>query len=121
MSALQTIHGRLSLAVVNGASVVQIKSDKPAFLRLSRRVGPVELDPITPDAVRGFIEQSVPAGFHDIWVKNRQVDYSYNAPDISHFSVNGFFQPGSASMVMRHMSDHPATFSDMNIDRGTLH
>jgi twitching motility protein PilT len=108
MSALQTIHGRLSHAVVNGASVVQIKSDKPAFLRLSRRVGPVELVPITPDAVRGFIEQSVPAG-------------SYNAPDISHFSVNGFFQPGSPSMVMRHMSDHPATFSDMNIDRGTLH
>ena len=120
MSALQTIHGRLSHAVGNGASVVQIESDKPAFLRLSRRLGPVDLEPITPDAVRGFIEQSVPAGFHGIWVKNRQVDYSYNADDISRFSVNGFFQRGSSSMVMRHMSDHTATLSNLNIDSGTL-
>jgi twitching motility protein PilT len=107
MSVLETIHGLLTLAVENGASDVHIKSNKPAFLRLSGRLEPVEMDPITSDEVGEFIEQSVPAEFHDIWVKNRQVDYS-------------FFQRGSPSIVLRHVSDAPPTFSDLNIDGETL-
>tara|TARA_B110000285_G_scaffold199202_1_gene232201 strand:+ start:1068 stop:2042 length:975 start_codon:yes stop_codon:yes gene_type:complete len=78
------------------------------------------MDPITPAEVREFIEQSVPAEFHDIWVKNRQVDYSYNAPGVGRFRVNGFLQRGLPSIVMRHVSDHPPTFSDLNIDGETL-
>ena len=120
MSVLETIHGLLSLAVENGASDVHIKSNKPAFLRLSGRLESVEMDPITPAEVREFIEQSVPAEFHDIWVKNRQVDYSYNAPGVGRFRVNGFLQRGLPSIVMRHVSDHPPTFSDLNIDGETL-
>ena len=120
MSVLETIHGLLSLAVENGASDVHIKSNKPAFLRLSGRLESVEMDPITPDEVREFIEQSVPVEFYDIWVKNRQVDYSYNAPGVGRFRVNGFLQRGLPSIVMRHVSDHPPTFSDLNIDGGTL-
>ncbi|HAQ57923.1 MAG TPA: twitching motility protein, partial [Opitutae bacterium] len=111
MSVLETIHGLLSLAVENGASDVHIKSNKPAFLRLSGRLESVEMDPIAPDEVREFIDQSVPAEFHDIWVKNRQVDYSYNAPGVGRFRVNGFLQRGLPSIVMRHVSDHPPTFS----------
>jgi twitching motility protein PilT len=120
MSVLETIHGLLSLAVENGASDVHIKSNKPAFLRLSGRLESVEMDPIAPAEVREFIEQSVPAEFHDIWVKNRQVDYSYNAPGVGRFRVNGFLQRGLPSIVMRHVSDHPPTFSDLNIDGETL-
>ena len=120
MSVLETIHGLLSLAVENGASDVHIKSNKPAFLRLSGRLESVEMDPIAPAEVREFIEQSVPAEFHDIWVKNRQVDYSYNAPGVGRFRVNGFLQRGLPSIVMRHVSDHPPTFSELNIDGETL-
>lgn len=120
MSVLETIHGLLSLAVENGASDVHIKSNKPAFLRLSGRLESVEMDPITPDEVREFIEQSVPAEFYDIWVKNRQVDYSYSTPNIGRFRVNGFLQRGLPGVVMRHVSDHPPTFSELNIDGATL-
>lgn len=120
MSVLETIHGLLSLAVENGASDVHIKSNKPAFLRLSGRLELVEMDPIAPDEVREFIEQTVPAEFYDLWVKNRQVDYSYNAPGVGRFRVNGFLQRGLPSIVMRHVSDHPPTFGDLNIDGATL-
>ncbi|MFT5826001.1 MAG: twitching motility protein PilT [Yoonia sp.] len=120
MSVLETIHGLLSLAVENRASDVHIKSNKPAFLRLSGRLELVEMDPITPDEVREFIEQTVPAEFYDAWLKNRQVDYSYSAPNVGRFRVNGFLQRGLPSIVMRHVSDHPPTFADLNIDGGTL-
>jgi twitching motility protein PilT len=103
MSVLETIHGLLTLAVQNGASDVHIKSNKPAFLRLSGRLESVEMDPITPEEVREFIEQSVPAEFYDMWIKNRQVDYSYSAPGVGRFRVNGFLQRGFPSVVMRHV------------------
>ena len=110
MSVLETIHGLLSLAVENGASDVHIKSNKPAFLRLSGGLESVEMDPIAPDEVREFIEQSVPAEFYDIWVKNRQVDYSYSAPGCRAFPCERIFAAGLPSIVMRHVSDQPPTF-----------
>ncbi|MEO0509338.1 MAG: PilT/PilU family type 4a pilus ATPase [Verrucomicrobiota bacterium] len=120
MAVLETIHGLLTLAVENGASDIHIKSNKPAFLRLSGRLEPVEMEPISPEDVQEFIEQSVPEQFFEEWQNNRQVDYSYRVENIGRFRVNGFLQRGIPSVVMRHVNDHPPTFEDLNIDGGTL-
>ncbi len=120
MSILETIHGLLSLAVENMASDVHIKSNKPAFLRLSGGLESVEMDPITPEQVREFIQHSVPKEFYETWLNKRQVDYSYSAPGIGRFRVNGFLQRGLPSVVMRYVSDHPPTFEDLNIDGDVL-
>ena len=90
MAVLETIHSLLNLAVENGASDVHIKSNKPAFLRLSGRLESVEMDPIPPEDVREFIEQSVPEQFFGDWSNNRQVDYSYRVENIGRFRINGF-------------------------------
>jgi twitching motility protein PilT len=120
MAVLETIHGLLNLAVENGASDIHIKSNKPAFLRLSGRLESVEMDPIPPEDIREFIEQSVPEQFFGRWTNDRQVDYSYRVDGIGRFRVNGFLQRGLPSVVMRHVSDHPPTFDDLNIDGGIL-
>lgn len=120
MSVLETIHGLLSLAVENMASDVHIKSNRPACLRLSSGLESVEMDPITSDQVREFIEYSVPKEFREIWSKKRQVDYSYSAPGIGRFRVNGFLQRGLPGVVMRYVSDHPPTFGDLNINGDVL-
>ncbi|MGC6424603.1 MAG: hypothetical protein ACON4O_06405 [Lentimonas sp.] len=57
MSVLETMHGLLLLAVESGASDVHIKSNKPAFLRLSGHFESVEMEPIAPEDAREFIEQ----------------------------------------------------------------
>ncbi|HBR93671.1 MAG TPA: twitching motility protein [Opitutae bacterium] len=120
MAVLETIHGLLNLAVENGASDIHIKSNKPAFLRLSGRLESVEMDPVPPEDIREFIEQSVPEEFFGRWTNDRQVDYSYRVENIGRFRVNGFLQRGMPSIVMRHVSDHPPTFEELNIDGGIL-
>jgi twitching motility protein PilT len=120
MAVLETIHGLLNLAIENGASDIHIKSNKPAFLRLSGRLESVEMDPIPPEDIREFIEQSVPEQFFSDWTSNRQVDYSYRVENIGRFRVNGFLQRGTPSVVMRHVSDHPPTFEELNIDGSVL-
>ncbi|WP_269526729.1 type IV pilus twitching motility protein PilT [Coraliomargarita parva] len=120
MSVLETFHGLLSLAVENGASDIHIKSNKPAFLRLSGHLESVEMDPIPPSAVREFVEQTIPEEFYDDWHRHRQIDYSYRVEGVGRFRVNGFLQRGLPSVVMRHVSDHPPTFEDLHIDGDTL-
>ena len=120
MAALETMHGLLTLAVENGASDIHIKSNKPAHLRMSGRLEMVEMDPIPPEEVRGFIEGSVPDLFQEEWKRDRQVDYSYRVEGIGRFRVNGFLQRGLPGMVLRHVSDEPPTFEDLNVDAPLL-
>ena len=115
MAILDTIHGLLALAVENGASDIHIKSNKPACLRMSGHLEPVEMDVVTPDDVREFIEQTVPEQFYEDWTKNRQVDYSYSVENVGRFRVNGFLQRGSPGVVLRHVNDNPPTFEQLNI------
>jgi twitching motility protein PilT len=79
MPIFETIKGLLTLAVENGAGDIHIKSNKPAFLRLSGHLEPVEMDSITPEDVQEFIELTVPEQFYQHWKTKRQVDYSYSA------------------------------------------
>lgn len=120
MSVIETMHGLLSLAVENGASDIHIKSNKPAFFRLSGHLESVEMDPLTPEEVLEFIEHSVPKQFYETWNADRQVDYSYRVEGVGRFRVNGFLQRGIPSMVMRHVSDNPPTFESLSIDSNTL-
>jgi len=62
----------------------------------------------------------VPEQFSADWQKNRQVDYSYKVDNVGRFRVNGFLQRGLPSLVLRHVSDHPPTFEDLNINGDTL-
>jgi twitching motility protein PilT len=120
MSVLETIHGLLLLAVENGASDIHIKSNKPAYLRLSGHLESVEMEPVPPADIIDFIEQSIPEEFKPSWKENRQIDYSYRVEGIGRFRVNGFLQRGFPGIVMRHVSDDPPTFEKLNIDGEVL-
>lgn len=108
----------LQLAVENGASDIHIKSGKPAYLRISGHLEPVEMEPIGAQQVIEFIEVSLPHQFAPKWRENRQVDYSY---DLSHrglgrFRVNAFFQRNAPSIVFRAVKSAPPTFDELNHD-----
>ncbi len=120
MSILETMHNLLRLAVENEASDIHIKSNKPAYLRLSGHLEPVEMDPFPPEAVREFVEQTVPELFYESWKSRRQVDYSYGVEGIGRFRINAFLQRGLPGVVLRHVSDQPPTFEQLNIDGDTL-
>jgi len=120
MPILDTMHDLLRLAVENGASDIHIKSGKPAFLRMSGRLEPVEMDALEPDDIRTFIDETVPQDFYEDWQRDRQVDYSYRAEGVGRFRVNGFLQRGRPSVVLRHVKDQPPTFESLNLEPGAL-
>lgn len=112
--SIEVFNNLLQLAVENGASDIHIKSEKPAFLRLNGVLQPVDMDNLTQDQVSDFIEKSCPDQFIESWHNDNQVDFCYNVDDVGRFRVNGFYQRGSVSVVMRHVKDKPPSLADLN-------
>lgn len=110
----------LKLAVESGASDIVIKSNKPGFLRLGGRLRGVEMDPITNQQARAFVDEHVPAIFRPNWERDGQCDFAYAKEDVGRFRVNAFHQRGSVSIVFRHIKSRPPTFEELNLDPGPL-
>jgi twitching motility protein PilT len=120
MEPVPLFHEVLKLAVENSASDIVVKSNRPAFFRLSGRLKPVDMDAITGDDVRGFVEATVPRNLRPLWDRDAQVDYAYAAEDIGRFRVNAFFQRGTPSVVFRYIKSRPPTFEDLNLESAPL-
>lgn len=118
--ATETFNSLLRLAVENGASDIHIKTSKPAFLRLNGVLQPVDMDPLTQDVVRGFVDQTCPDQFLDRWKDENQIDYCYDLEGLGRFRVNAFHQRGSVSVVFRHVKDKPPTFEQLNHESDVL-
>ena len=116
----EIINDLLKLAVESGASDIVIKSNKPGYVRLSGRLKPVDMDPITSPEAQAFIEEHCPKVFLPKWEDEGQVDYAYACEGIGRFRVNGFHQRGLVSIVMRHIKSRVPTFEELGIQAEPL-
>ncbi len=116
MDPLEVFREILKLAVDAGASDIVIKSNKPAYLRISGKLKPVDMDPVPGGMVVGFIEGSLPRNFQVLWERDAQVAYAYAVEGLGRFRVNAFRQRGTASIVFRYVKSRPPTFDELNLD-----
>ncbi len=116
----EIINDLLKLAVESGASDIVIKSNKPGYVRMSGRLKPVDMDPITSPEAQAFVEEHCPKVFLQKWEDEGQVDYAYAADGVGRFRVNGFHQRGLVSIVMRHIKSSVPTFEQLGIQAEPL-
>ena len=114
--ATEIFNDLLKLAVESGASDIVVKSNKPGYVRLSGRLKPVDMDPISSTEVREFVEAHVPRVFRPKWDELGQVDFAYSAENIGRFRVNAFHQRGTASIVFRHIKSRVPTFEELGLN-----
>ncbi|MBP8256603.1 MAG: PilT/PilU family type 4a pilus ATPase [Opitutaceae bacterium] len=105
----------LRLAVESGASDVVVKSNKPGYVRLSGRLKPVDMDPISAFEAQTFVDENVPKVFRQRWEDEGQIDFAYSVADVGRFRVNGFHQRGLVSIVFRHIKSRVPTFEELNL------
>lgn len=106
----------LQLAVSSGASDIVIKSGKPAYVRLSGRLKPVDMDPILDEEADAFVNEHVPRVFAKQWAEDGQVDFAYAARDVGRFRVNAFHQRGTVSLVFRHIKSQIPSFEQLGLE-----
>ncbi|MFA5263846.1 MAG: PilT/PilU family type 4a pilus ATPase [Opitutaceae bacterium] len=110
----------LRLAVESGASDIVIKSNKPGYVRLSGRLKPVDMDPITPSDAEAFVEEHVPKVFRPAWERDGQADFAYSTEGVGRFRVNAFHQRGLVSLVFRHVKSRVPSFEDLGLQADPL-
>ncbi len=116
----EIINDLLKLAVDSGASDIVVKSNKPGYVRLSGRLKPVEMDPISCPEAQAFVDEHVPKVFKKKWDDDGQVDFAYAADGVGRFRVNAFHQRGLVSIVMRHIKSRVPNFEDLGIQQDPL-
>lgn len=109
----EIINDLLKLAVDSGASDIIIKSNKPGYVRLSGKLKPVDMDPITCPEAEAWVVEHVPNVFRSKWEDLGQVDFAYVVEGIGRFRVNAFHQRGLVSIVLRHIKGTVPTFEQL--------
>jgi twitching motility protein PilT len=111
----EMLNDLLKLAVESGASDIVVKSNKPGYVRLSGRLKPVEMDPISCPEAQAFVDEHVPKVFRQRWEDEGQIDFAYSAEGVGRFRVNAFHQRGLVSIVLRHIKSRVPTLADLNL------
>ncbi len=111
----EIINDLLKLAVDSGVSDVIIKSNKPGYVRLSGRLKPVEMDPITSPEAQAWVDEHVPRIFKQKWDDVGQIDFAYAVEGIGRFRVNAFHQRGLVSIVLRHIKSTVPNFDQLGL------
>jgi twitching motility protein PilT len=111
----EMLNDLLKLAVESGASDIVVKSNKPGYVRLSGRLKPVEMDPISCPEAQAFVDEHVPKVFKQRWDDEGQIDFAYSAEGVGRFRVNAFHQRGLVSIVLRHIKSRVPSFADLNL------
>jgi twitching motility protein PilT len=111
----EMLNDLLKLAVESGASDIVVKSNKPGYVRLSGRLKPVEMDPISCPEAQAFVDEHVPKIFRQKWEDEGQIDFAYSAEGVGRFRVNAFHQRGLVSIVLRHIKSRVPTLADLNL------
>ncbi|GAB5560091.1 MAG: type IV pilus twitching motility protein PilT [Synoicihabitans sp.] len=106
----------LKLAVDSDVSDIVIKTNKPGYVRLAGQLKPVDMDPITGEEARAFVDEHVPKVFRPIWEETNQVDFAYAAEGVGRFRVNAFHQRGTPSIVFRHIKSTVPEFEDLGLN-----
>src|SRR5476651_1911377 len=110
----------LRLAVESGASDIVIKSNKPGYVRISNRLKPVDMDPISSPEAQAFVDEHVPEIFRKRWDELGQIDFAYSFEGVGRFRVNAFHQRGLVSIVFRHIKSRVPNFEDLGLQMDPL-
>jgi len=92
----------LALTIEQSASDLHVSAGHPPTLRLMGRLVPlVKQTELTPDSTRGLAFALMSEAQQRKFLREKEIDFSYNFENKARFRVNIFLQRGSVSIAMR--------------------
>lgn len=104
----------LETVLVQQASDLHIVVGHPPVLRISRRLVPlVRRKNLTADDVKGIAFAMLTPAQQERFMKEKEIDLSYNYEDKARFRINIFFQRGYVSCALRYISNKIMTVEEL--------
>jgi twitching motility protein PilT len=105
----------LKTAVDGGASDVHIKIGAPVVFRINRELISIECPLPTDQWLNMVVEKITPIHLKKRLEEDREVDFSYLAPNVGRFRTNVFQQRGQWTLAMRYVRSQVASFEELGL------
>lgn len=106
----------LSKVVKEGASDLHITVGRPPTIRIDGSLVPIPKEEIiTPDMARDFIFSIIDEDRKERFIREKEMDLSYNFRDRARFRVNLYHQKGFMGAALRLIPAKVGTFKELNL------
>lgn len=105
----------LKTAVEGGASDLHIKIGCPVVFRINRQLVAIECPFPTTEWMNSIIDQIAPQHLKAKLQEEREIDFSYFAPNVGRFRTNLFQQRGQWCLAMRHVKTLVPSFEELGL------
>ena len=105
----------LKTAVDGGASDVHLKIGTPVIFRINRELIAVDAPFPTIEWMNKVVENITPAHLKKRLDEEREVDFSYFAPEVGRFRTNLFQQRSQWALAMRHVKTRVPSFEELGL------
>lgn len=116
MDYSKELNNILSLAIQKQASDIYISSERPVILRVNGILSPIQKGAIlSPDEAKSIIFELLSKNKIDRFLKERELDFSYDFDGKARFRGNAFFQKGEISCSLRLIPNQIKTIDQLNL------
>jgi twitching motility protein PilT len=104
----------IDIVATEKGSDIHLSVGSHPIIRVDGSLIPLSKKPVlTNTDVEGFVNVLLTEAQAEKFLETREVDFSYAARDGIRFRGNGFFQRGSISVALRHISNDIRTFQEL--------
>jgi len=113
-----TINELLDITIQNKASDLHIISGFPPMIRIDGTLLPMELKPVlTPDNNKELIFSLLSDQQKDLFLVNKEVDFSFDYGEKGRFRINTYFEKGKMAAALRFLPAKISTIDELRLPK----
>ncbi len=110
----------LAIVIKKGASDLHLSSARKPILRIDGKLAALEKEKeLTPEDMEAMIKKLLAQGYSqdrfEKFIREREIDFSFNLNGVGRFRGNAFFQQGRISCSLRSVSRGVLTLEELNL------
>lgn len=116
MNYKETIKDLLETVIRENGSDLHLSAGSNPVIRVDNILIPLQTSPVLKEEdTLGLITELLNEEQKNLFLKNQEIDFSYNFENKARFRGNGFYQQGMVSIALRFIPSEIKTLDDLNL------
>jgi len=112
----QELNDLIKVVFQEGASDLHLSEEKRPVIRVSGMLLPlVKREPLSKDEMLGILSELVTVENKELFLRDKELDFSYGIENGERFRGNAFFQQGKISIALRLIPKNIRSFTDLSL------
>lgn len=112
-----SIRDFLEIVVKREASDLHLVVGSPVTIRIDGSLVPVANAPLAPEDAENLIFELLSPEQKEMFLVNREIDFSFGLGDVARFRVNAYYQKGYPSAALRLIPSYIKTIEELNLPK----